>query len=500
MAPDGAREHFSNPGGFLNLVKIACCLLLLCATARADEPELQHEATTRSAPEELPKNNPQGPVIKAMPESVQDAAAGFARAHVPSAALMTDFFDLARSRMGSGTSWMPSSSPMFGLMTRFGAWGFMARGNIFAGYDWYSSKRGGKRFVTTNTLLFMMWHKLWRGEVLPRVILSWEAFTLKNGYPLIGQTGDSTDGARLRDRQHPHDVFSEIAVMYSFSVHEEVAMQLYLAIAGEPALGPGSYLYRVSASSDPLAPLSYSLQDSPRVSAGVITAGVFSRELKYEVSWFNGRGPDSRYWDIDLNVPDSFATRLTYNPIPSVSAQVSYGYFHAPDPTRPDLAVHRITASATYNVRAGPEANWASTVVFGQNIEQSTAATSSVLAETNWNIDGHSTIYGRVEYCEKLARMLIAEDQPRHRRYQVGSLTLGYNYYFRPLLSLAPAVGLRTSIVPLDGELEALYGTRVPVGIMGYVQLRPSALVARVPSPSSSFKKRSRSRSSSVRP
>ncbi|HEX6243041.1 MAG TPA: hypothetical protein VFZ61_19140, partial [Polyangiales bacterium] len=139
-------------------------------------------------------------------------ASGLAKAHTPSAALMTDVFDLARSRMGSGTSWMPSASPMYGLMTKIRSWGFMARGNVFAGYSWASSDRGGHRFLSVNSILVMIWHKLWGGEILPRMILSWEALTLKDGYPLVGQTGDTVRGKAFEDRQHPQDLFSEIAV------------------------------------------------------------------------------------------------------------------------------------------------------------------------------------------------------------------------------------------------------------------------------------------------
>jgi hypothetical protein len=444
-----------------------------------EEPEIHPEATTRRAPEELPMNNPQGPMIRAMPEGVRDAASELAQAHTPSAALMTDVFELARSRMGSGTSWMPSSSPMYGLMAKIRSWGFMARGNIFAGYNWASSDRGGHRFVSVNSILFMIWHNLWGGEILPRVILSWEAATIKNGYPLVGQTGDTVEGKAFHDRQFPQDLFSEIAVMYTRPIHDEIALQLYLALAGEPALGPGSYLYRVSAVSDPLAPLSYALQDSPRVSAGVITAGIFTPELKLEVSWFNGREPDDRRWDLDLNVPDSVSTRLTYNPTPSWSAQVSYAYFHGPDELAPGVPFHRLTASATYNRRAGPEANWASTLVVGQSYEHNGPVMSSVLAETNWNFDGHQTLFGRVEYTEKTARALAVEDVAPSRRYQVGNVTLGYVYYFRPMLSLAPGIGVRTSMTPLDTDLAPLYGTRLPVGVMGYAQLRPAALTTR---------------------
>lgn len=452
-------------------------------SAPAPELEIHPESTTRASPEELPENHSHGRLVKALPQAIQDAASGFAKAHAPSEALMTSIFDLARSRMASGTAWMPASSPMYGLMTKVGGFGLMVRGNIFLGYNWFNSDRGSKRVTSVNSLMVMVWHALWGGEIMPRAILSWEALTIADGYPLIAQAGASVEGRPVHDRQSPHDVFSEIAVMYSRRVHNDVAFQLYLALAGEPALGPGSYTYRVSALSDPLAPLSYSLQDGPRVASGVITAGVFGRKYKGEVSWFNGRESDDRRWDLDLNKPDSFATRLTFNPTLAWSAQISYGYFSEPYRLTPERGMHRVTASAMYNQREGIEDNWATTLTIGQNLEEPGRSTTSVLLESNWNLDGHNTLFGRAEFVERTARWLAVPAPDLDLRYQTGAITFGYVYYFRPLLSLAPGVGVRASLTALDADLEPYYGTRVPVGVMAYAQLRPSALAVRLDPP-----------------
>jgi hypothetical protein len=58
----------------------------------------------------------------------------------------------------------------------------------------------------------------------------------------------------------------------------------------------------------------------------------------------------------------------------------------------------------------------------------------------------------------------------------VGTLALGHAYYFRPLLSLAPGLGVRASVSPLAAALEPVYGTRAPFGFVVYAQLRPAAL------------------------
>ena len=186
-----------------------------------------------------------------------------------------------------------------------------------------------------------------------------------------------------------------------------------------------------------------------------------------------------QFWHLELDAPNSFATRLTYNPTPSWSAQTSYGFLQGSLSLDTHIAVHRWTTSVTYNRRLGSEENWATTLAVGAAVDENGPANSAALLETNWNFDGHQTLFGRCEYDVKAAARLAVEGVPARTRYRLGSLVLGYVYYFRPLLSLRPGLGVRGSITPLDAELSHLYGTRLPVGVMGYAQLRAAALAVR---------------------
>src|SRR4030095_7886176 len=119
------------------------------------------------------------------------------------------------------------------------------------------------------------------GEFGARSMLSLEPLTVaKEGYPLLLQTGESFEGVPLHDRQHPHDLFMELAGSYSRSMTNSVAFPLYAAAAGEPALGPVAFPHRFSASADPLAPLSHHWQDSSHITFGVPTAAVCAPHAK----------------------------------------------------------------------------------------------------------------------------------------------------------------------------------------------------------------------------
>lgn len=391
--------------------------------------------------------------------------------------LMQGPLGISRARMGSGTSWLPDSSPMYGLMMPLGDGGVMFHGNVFAGYDWFGSDRGSDRFISVNSVMGMAWHPVGPGELMARVMLSAEPATVgKRGYPLILQTGETADGEPLHDRQHPHELFMELGLMYTVAVSRDFGMQVYMAPAGEPALGPTAFPHRISAISDPLAPLGHHWQDSTHIAFGVLTAGIFTRHIKLEGSWFNGREPDENRWDLDLRGPDSYSGRLSWSPDASWSLQGSYGYLSSPEPIDTTISVHRVTASATYNRRMGQEANWATTFVFGENIESPGLPTHSFLLESNWNIDGHHVVYGRGEYVRKTGHDLVLQLPLEERSFDVGMLALGYVYYFGPFASMAPGLGVRGTLGIVEGGLEPAYGTRLPLGGMVFLQLRPGAM------------------------
>lgn len=403
--------------------------------------------------------------------------AGPAHEAMHGGSMMTDPTGLPRSRYGSGTAWLPDSSPMYGVMAPLGAGGVMLHENIFVGYDRFGSDRGSELFLSVNSVMGMAWYPVGPGELTTRAMLSAEPLTVgKRGYPLILQSGETANGEPLHDRQHPHDLFMELALAYTTPLSPDVGLQVYAAPAGEPALGPVAYPHRISAISDPLAPIGHHWEDATHISFGVLTVGFFTRQVKLEGSWFNGREPNENRWNIDLRVPDSYSGRLSWNPTTNWSVQGSYGYLKSPEEREPSLSVHRVTASATYNRRAGAEANWATTLVFGENIESEGPATPAFLLESNCNLDGHHVLFGRTEYVRKTGQDLVLSETIDRRAFNVGNVGAGYVYYFGPFAALSPGVGVRASLSFVDSEIESFYGTRFPIGWMVFAQLRPAAM------------------------
>lgn len=405
------------------------------------------------------------------------AASTHHEAHAAHMRLMVGPLSLPRNRTGSGTAWLPDASPMYGLMGGIGDGGYMFHYNVAAGYDWFSGPRGSERFVSTNWAMLMVWHPVGPGELMGRFMLSAEPLTAGGiGYPLLLQTGETWQGQLLHDRQHPHDFFMELGASYTVPLGDEIALQLYGAVAGEPALGPTAFPHRISAISDPLAPIGHHWIDSTHVSFGVLTAGVFTKDIKLEASWFNGREPDEDRWDLDLRAPDSFSTRLTVNPSRSWSLQWSYGYLKSPEPHHPGVSTQRVTASALHNWRIGRGGNWASAFVMGRNTEGDSASTYAFLVESNLEIDTHHGFFGRAEYVRKPGHDLILPEALEEANYNVGLMSVGYIFRFSPIATVVPGLGVRGTVALVPEELKPVYGQDTPVGVMVFLHLRPQMM------------------------
>jgi hypothetical protein len=247
------------------------------------------------------------------------------------------------------------------------------------------------------------------GRFGARVMLSPEPFTAQKGggYPLLLQTGETYQGEPLRDRQHPHELFMELAATYTQALSKDWGLQLYVAPVGEPALGPVAFPHRLSAASDPLAALGHHWEDSTHIAFGVLTAGVLTPAAKLEVSWFNGREPDENRKDFDFRKLDSYSLRLSVNPVQQVSAQVSYGFMPSHDVLHADEPLHRLTASATYHRPLGSGGFWATTAAFGRNVEGEHGGSNAYLLETSLDLDGRNVIFGRAEYLQKAGHDLV---------------------------------------------------------------------------------------------
>ncbi len=232
---------------------------------------------------------------------------------------------LPHSREGSGTSWVPDSSPVYAHHFMADDWTLMLHYSLAAGYDDQWSDRGSRRFASVNWIMGMATRPLLGGQLTLRTMLSAEPATMGGHLqlPLLLQSGESYGGAPLHDRQHPHDLFMETAALYRHPIGGAFGVEVYGAAAGEPALGPTAFMHRPSGMINPFPPIGHHWQDSTHISFGVITAGVYTRWAKLEGSVFHGREPDEDRWNFDFGALDSWSGRLSLNPTDQTSFQVT---------------------------------------------------------------------------------------------------------------------------------------------------------------------------------
>jgi hypothetical protein len=384
-----------------------------------------------------------------------------------------------RTREGSGTAWLPDASRMYALHGLAGEWELMLHGTLYVHYLDDGGDRGREQFGATNWIMGMARRKLGGGDLTLRTMLSADPVTATGcGYPDLLATGEFCEGEPLHDRQHPHDVFMELAGVYERALTGNVALQIYGGPAGEPALGPVAFPHRISSFPNPIAPISHHWLDSTHIAFGVATAGIYGRQWKAEASLFNGREPDEERYNIDLDGLDSYSGRLWLLPTERWALQVSAAKLTEAEIHEiggPTFDVTRVTASATYHRPLADEGIWASTIAWGQNREEG-EATDAFLAETNLNLADRDLLYGRLEVVEKTGGDLVLPEELEQQSFTVAKLGLGYVRQLAPLAGLVPGLGAGVTISRVPDDLEPFYGTRNPVGLQLFFRVRPTPM------------------------
>ena len=205
---------------------------------------------------------------------------------------------------------------------------------------------------------------------------------------------------------------------------------------------------------------------------------MFTRAVKLEGSWFNGREPDEHRTGFDYSGRklDSYSVRLTANPGPRWSASAWYAYLKSPEVLSPDESLHRYGAAALTTQPFGRRGHWASALIWGANDQIGSGQPShSIVLESTLDLDGTHAVFGRAEYVRKSAQELVIPSVPPAVEYDVGALALGYRRSVGTLAGLAAGVGARGSVNLVPSSLEPDYGSRAAVGLAVYVQLRPVA-------------------------
>ena len=386
---------------------------------------------------------------------------------------------LSMDRMGSGTTWIPDAVTLPSRHKVLGAWEVMAHGFVFGQYDNQSGRRGDDQVGSLNWTMLMASRELAGGHLQARTMLSLDPATVTSkGYPLLLQTGEAFEGEPLHDRQHPHDFFMELGVLYQREFNDRLAWSLYAAPSGEPALGPVAFMHRPSAMDNPAAPLSHHWQDATHVSFGVITAGIFTRRWQLEGSVFNGREPDEHRWNLEPIKLDSYSGRVTVNPTDAWSLAAGYGYLKSPEALHADEPMHRITASALHGRKIGAEGQAASALVWGVNRHGGDSkATNSILIENETIFDRKNTLFGRAELVQKTGEDLVLDEttleNASETRFNVGAFQLGYIRELTRLRWATVGLGAAGTLSFVPESLEDVYGSRNPVGAFVFVRLRP---------------------------
>ena len=399
-------------------------------------------------------------------------------AMAPTMEMVVSPLGIGMDRLGSGTTWIPDAVALPSRHFAAGSWDLMLHGFVFAQYNSQGGARGADQFGSLNWGMLMASHDWAGGRFQARTMLSLDALGVSGrGYPLLLQSGEDYLGAAIHDRQHPHDLWMELGLLYERPVAGPFGVSLYVAPSGEPALGPVAFMHRPSAMDVPMAPIGHHWQDATHISFGVLTAGVFTHDWKVEGSVFNGREPDDQRWNFDPIRLDSYSGRITWNPSRAWSAAAGYGYLKSPEAARPTESIHRVTASLLHGTALGNAGQWATTVIWGANATVGRSRwTQSGLAESEAVLDQHNTVFGRVEHVQKSAEDLVL-DTPTSgytsdRVFDVSSFALGC---IRELLQWRGAtVGLgalgTVNLVP--GPLVAAYGSATPVGAIVFLRLR----------------------------
>lgn len=374
----------------------------------------------------------------------------------------TGFFTSNRNQEGGGTAWLPAAAHHDHLALRAPEpWRAHAMGMATLQWTGTGGPRG-ERQVFSNSMLMLAASRddgaiRWGG----RLMLALDALTNgRTGYPNLLQTGESAFGRPLKDRQHPHDLFMEVAGIGSVPLGPEARVFGYAALAGEPALGTTAFQHRPSAWDNPEAPIGHHWNDGTHISFGVLTLGVALRDrVKLDASWFNGREPDEHRFDFDPIGLDSASMRATFNPTDAWSLSTSYAYLRAPERLEPGVDQRRVTAAAFYS-----RPPWHIGVVFGRNIKPG-HTTDAWCFEAAWD-RGSDVWFGR---WERVAKDELVDVPPG--THAVSKLTAGYRRRIAASACVEWSLGAHAGVAFAPDSLRPAYG-RAPATLGVFVMAR----------------------------
>jgi hypothetical protein len=354
------------------------------------------------------------------------------------------------------------------------AWHFMQDGVIYGLFNHQGGPRGGNEAKAPNWWMGMVTRRIGSSQLTLNTMFSLDVVTAgKRGYREIFQVGEAVHGRPLIDRQHPHDLFMQLAAVWRVPVTASSGLTIAGGPAGEPALGPVAFMHRASAAEYPFATLSHHIFDSTHIAFGVITAAVDHGPWVVEGSLFNGREPDEHRWDFDFGKLDSVSTRVWYRPTENWELQASIGRLVDPEELEPGNAV-RTTASVSWLKRDASDFG-ALTIGYGANATDH-GTRHAVFGEGARYVGGTS-LFTRAEVLQVETFRLLNDAIPpaenaAEQRDIVSALTFGGVRNVLSWRGLDGGIGAAISFYGVPDALKATHGS-YPVSFQVFFRLRP---------------------------
>jgi hypothetical protein len=354
-------------------------------------------------------------------------------------------------------------------------WQFMQDGIVFAEFNHQGGPRGGDEFVVPNWWMGMASRKLSRGQLTFTGMLSLDPATVgKDGYREIFQAGEALNGRPLIDRQHPHDLFMQLAAVWRIPVTTSTGFTLAGGPVGEPALGPVAFMHRASSADNPTAPLGHHTFDSSHIAFGVVTAAIDRGPWVVEGSLFNGREPDEHRWDFDFGPLDSFSGRVWYRPNGEWELQASSGRLKSPEALEPGNIV-RSTASASWTKINGAAMS-SVTAAYGRN-DTDHGARDAFFVEGAHRAN-LNTFYGRFEAVQVETALLQLDIAPQgavaDAKDPVFAFTAGGVRDLFKARGFEGGLGADVTFYGVPDALRPMYSSH-PVSFHVFFRLRPPA-------------------------
>lgn len=380
--------------------------------------------------------------------------------------------DWSMSREGSGTSWQPESSPMFmKMLPDSGRYELSVMGEVQTGYVDAGGKRGNRQGYANSMAMLMARRETGGGTLGLNFMTSIDAITNgKRGVPNLFQTGETLNGRPLVDRQHPHDLFSEIAASFSKPIGDGNRAFVYFAPVGEPALGNVMFMHRVSGMEVPEAPISHHWFDSAHISFGVATLGLTLKDQwKLEGSAFNGHEPNENRFDIEPIRFNSASGRVSYNPAQNWSFSASFGFLDSPEALEPGLDQHRLTGSASFSQPLANGNNFSTTAIFGQLIVPGKPRSNAFLLEGTL-YRGRDSTFARMERMDKDELSGVPAGS-----YTVNKLLFGHVHNIASQNGFDYGLGGYVGVYSFPSSLNPYYG-KSPFTFGIFLRIRPSKM------------------------